>query len=42
MGHGHARIVSSELQKPLYVHLGDDSAFRAVREPRAHQRKRSA
>jgi hypothetical protein len=30
-GHGHAEIVDGELQGNLYIHLGDDSAFRAVR-----------
>lgn len=39
-GRGHARIVGDELQGHLYFHLGDDSAFRAVRQPaRARQRK---
>jgi hypothetical protein len=42
MGRGHARIVGGELQGHLYFHLGDDSAFRAVRAPRARRRKRSA
>lgn len=30
-GRGHAEIVDGELQGHLYIHLGDDSAFRAVR-----------
>lgn len=30
-GRGHAEIVGDELQGHLYIHLGDDSAFRAVR-----------
>jgi len=39
-GRGHARIVGSELQGHIYFHLGDDSAFRAVYQPRpARQRK---
>jgi hypothetical protein len=39
-GRGHARIVGRELQGRLYFHLGDDSAFRAVRQPiQARQRK---
>jgi hypothetical protein len=31
-GRGHAEIVEGELQGHLYIHLGDDSAFRAVRQ----------
>lgn len=39
-GRGHAQIVGDELQGHFYFHLGDDSAFRAVRQPvRARQRK---
>jgi hypothetical protein len=39
-GRGRARIVADELQGHLYVHLGDDSAFRAVRQSTpARQRK---
>jgi hypothetical protein len=39
-GRGHARIVAGELQGHLYFHQGDDSAFRAVRQPTpARQRK---
>ena len=39
-GRGNARIVASELRGHLYFHLGDDSAFRAVRRPTpARQRK---
>ena len=30
-GRGHAEMVDGELQGHLYIHLGDDSAFRAVR-----------
>ena len=30
-GRGHAEIENGELQGHLYIHLGDDSAFRAVR-----------
>jgi len=37
-GRGHAEIVDGELQGHLYIHLGDDSAFRAVR-PMAAVRK---
>lgn len=39
MGRGHARIVGGKLQGHLYFHLGDDAAFRAVREPPARPRK---
>jgi hypothetical protein len=39
-GRGSARIVAGELRGQLYFHLGDDSAFRAVRQPTlARQRK---
>lgn len=31
-GRGHAEIVDGELRGHLYIHLGDDSAFRAVRQ----------
>ena len=31
-GRGNAEIVGSELHGHLYIHLGDDSAFRAVRQ----------
>lgn len=43
-GCGHAEIVDSELRGHLYIHLGDDSAFRAVRQNSAPQsgRKRKA
>lgn len=30
VGRGHAEVVDGELQGHLYIHLGDDSAFRAV------------
>jgi hypothetical protein len=30
-GRGHADIVAGELQGHLYIHLGDDSALRAVK-----------
>lgn len=32
-GRGHAEIVDRELHGHLFIHLGDDSAFRAVRKP---------
>lgn len=39
-GRGDARIVDGELQGHLYFHLGEDSAFRAVRRATpARQRK---
>jgi hypothetical protein len=31
-GRGYAEIVNSELQGHLFIHLGDDSAFRAIRQ----------
>lgn len=39
-GRGHAEIVDGELSGHLYIHDGDDSAFRAVRQ--APKRKSSA
>ena len=42
MGRGHARIVAGELQGHLYFHLGDDSAFRAVRQPTPARQRRAA
>lgn len=41
MGRGYARIVGGELQGHLHFHLDDDSAFRAVREPRARRGRSS-
>lgn len=44
-GRGHAEIVDGDLQGRLYIHLGDDSAFRAVRQSAAARksaRKRGA
>ncbi len=44
-GRGHAEIVDGELQGHIYIHLGDDSAFRAIRQltaPKpARKRKRA-
>ena len=37
-GRGHAEIVDGELQGHLYIHLGDDSAFRAVRQAPARRK----
>lgn len=37
-GRGHAEVVGDELRGHLYIHLGDDSAFRAVR-PKTAARK---
>lgn len=31
-GRGHAEIVDDELRGHIYIHLGDDSAFRAVKQ----------
>lgn len=36
-GRGHAEIVDGELHGHLFIHLGDDSAFRAVRKPAARK-----
>lgn len=33
-GRGHATLVGNELHGRLYIHLGDDTAFRAVRQAR--------
>jgi hypothetical protein len=43
-GRGNAEIVGDELHGHLYIHLGDDSAFRAVRQAAAPKpaRKRKA
>lgn len=45
-GRGHAEIVEGELQGHLYIHLGDDSAFRAVRQaaatPKAARKRKPA
>lgn len=44
-GRGYAEIVNGDLQGHLYIHLGDDSAFRAVRQTAAARksaRKRGA
>jgi hypothetical protein len=39
-GRGHAEIVADELQGHFYIHLGDDSAFRAVTlSPSTRKRK---
>jgi hypothetical protein len=42
MGRGHARVVADELQGHLYFHLGDDSAFRAVRQSTPKRQRKSA
>lgn len=41
-GRGHAELVGDELHGHLYIHLGDDSAFRAVRQagPSAAKKRR--
>jgi hypothetical protein len=39
-GRGHAEIVDGELHGRLYIHFGDDSAFRAVKQT-AGERKPS-
>ena len=40
-GRGHAEIVKNELHGHLYIHLGDDSAFRAIRQLTAARKKKS-
>lgn len=40
-GRGHADIVDGELRGHLYIHLGDDSAFRAIKQTVARKRKRA-
>jgi hypothetical protein len=41
-GRGYAELVNGELKGHLYVHVGDDSAFRAVRQTvPARKRKRT-
>jgi len=41
-GRGQARVVAGELQGSFYFHLGDDSAFRAVRQPRPARPRKAA
>lgn len=31
-GHGFAEIMQEELRGHIYIHLGDDSAFRAIKQ----------
>ena len=39
-GRGHAEIVDDELRGHIYIHLGDDSAFHAMKQtPSARGRK---
>ena len=40
-GRGRAAIVDGELHGHIFIHLGDDSSFRAIRQP-ASPRKRKA
>lgn len=40
-GRGHVEIVDGELQGHLYFHLGDDSAFRAVRPTPAPRKRKN-
>lgn len=41
-GRGYAEVVDGKLDAHLYIHLGDDSAFRAVRQTvTARKRKRT-
>jgi hypothetical protein len=39
MGRGHAQILNGELHGHLHFHQGDDSAFRALREPLSKRRR---
>lgn len=41
-GRGHAEIVDGELHGHLYIHLGDDSAFRAARQATAARKRKAA
>lgn len=41
-GRGHAKIVAGELQGHIYFHLGDDSAFRAMKQTPATRGRRTA
>ena len=41
-GRGHAEIVDGELHGHLYIHLGDDSAFRAARQFAAARKRKAA
>ncbi len=40
-GRGHAEIVKDELHGRLYIHMGDDSAFRAFRPLTAARKHKS-
>jgi hypothetical protein len=41
-GRGHAEIVAGELQGHLYIHLGDDSALRAVKSIPSTRKRQAA
>jgi hypothetical protein len=41
-GRGHAEIMDGELHGHLYIHLGDDSAFRATRQVAAARKRKAA
>lgn len=41
-GRGHAVVVAGELQGHIYFHLGDDSAFRAVKQPPPVRKRKPA
>ncbi len=41
-GCGHAEIVDGELHGHLYIHLGDDSAFRATKQITAARKRKAA
>lgn len=41
-GRGHAEIVNGELRGHIYIHLGDESAFRAVKQAQSARRRKTA
>ena len=41
-GRGYAELVNGKLQGRIYIHLGDDSAFRAMRKPGPVRRREAA
>jgi len=41
-GRGYAEIVEDELRGHIHIHLGDDSAFRAVKQSPSARRRKTA
>lgn len=41
-GRGYAEIVDGTLQGRIYIHLGDESAFRAVKQSRSVRERKAA